>query len=313
MRYRELNPDDQFRIFYNRSIYPELFRLERRRLRLLRLIALALALLFGAIVLHVYLRLLALTLLLTIPLSLYITYAVYRIYRFIHTFKPRVMQLILNFLSEQRNIGDLHYQADGKIPKDVFLASRLFLTKAPFYEAEDYIRGRVGEMDFELCELHVREISPVRNRLNYVFKGVFLKAVFPEEVQGEVLVWPREFRQYLSKPIREFTFQGGKNMDIEINDPDFKRIFMTYATEETHVQGVISEPMQSAVVQYYQETGKEIYLSFQDREIYVGVTEPRNILEPRIFRSNVSYNLVREFFEDIQLTLRIVRDFDQMH
>ena len=55
---------------------------------------------------------------------------------------------------------------------------------------------------------------------------------------------------------------------------------------------------------------KEIYISFIEKEIYIGITEPKDILEPFILRSNVSFELVREFFEDIEMIMNIVEYFD---
>jgi len=60
-------------------------------------------------------------------------------------------------------------------------------------------------------------------------------------------------------------------------------------------------------------TGKTLFLSFQDRKIYAALAEPKDILEPYIFQSNVSFELIREFFSDIQLLLKIIEDFDRTH
>ena len=93
----------------------------------------------------------------------------------------------------------------------------------------------------------------------------------------------------------------------------FRDAFMTYATKSTHVIGLLSETMQNALVQYRQQSGKEIFISFIDREIYAAVTEEKDLLEPHIFRSNLSFELVKEFFEDINLLLQIAEDFDKTH
>ncbi|MCB0619636.1 MAG: DUF3137 domain-containing protein, partial [Saprospiraceae bacterium] len=47
-----------------------------------------------------------------------------------------------------------------------------------------------------------------------------------------------------------------------------------------------------------------------NHQAYIAITEQKDILEPFVFRSNVSFELVREFFEDIQLLMRIVEDID---
>lgn len=303
----------QFRIFYNHTIYPELRRLERLRRRLLGLLAVAALLLIGILIFEIFLNIWIVTLVLTIPTTLFVVYLAYRMQRFVLTFKPQVMQLILEFMETLPNINKLSYDPKGGIDIDEFHESQLFISSTDIYETEDYMEGMVGEMEFKLCELNVRETSKVRNRTNYIFKGVFLHSTFTEETEGRILVWPRESKQYLSKTIRNFTFQGGYNVDHEILNEEFRSIFMTYALPDTHVISILSRPMQDAIVEYRRETGKEIFMSFMDEEIYVGISEPKDILEPFIFKANTSFELVREFFEDIHLLLKVVEDFDQTH
>lgn len=306
---------DQFRIFYNHTIHPELMRMERLRIRLVRLLASSLLFLAALIMVELYLNILVITLVMAIPITFFVIYLSIRIRRYVFTFKPNVMNLVCDFIDDGPNMGTLHYDPKRMIPKETFLESGIFATSAPLYEGEDFFEGKVGEMPFELCELTVAEYHRIYNKLDEVFKGIFLCAAFPENVSDDVAIciWPRQYRQFLSRSIRAFTFEGGKNADDEILNPNFKEAFMTYATRSTHVAGILSDPMQEAIVEYRRKTGKEIYLSFIGKKIYLAVTEPRDILEPNIFRSNVSFELVRTFFEDITLLLEIVKDFDQTH
>lgn len=304
---------DEFRIYYNHTIHPELLRLERKRLRLLRLLFFSSLIVAGLIILQLYLGILFITLFLMIPIGFYIAYLLYRIRQFIQTFKPNIMNLLLDFIDDSINYGTLSYDAKKYISKEKFKASRIFNTSGIFYRGEDYIEGKIGTLDFELCELYVRELSPVRNRLNYVFKGVFLHAIFGHHFTGSVVIWPREFRQFLTRSIKNFTWDGAENVDDEIMNELFKRHFMVYATEGTHVAGILSEPMQENLVKYRKQTGKEVYISIIGSDIFAAITEPKDILEPHIFKSNLSFELVREFFEDIYVILSIIEDFDQTH
>ncbi len=304
---------NQFRIFYNHTIHPELMRLERLRLRLLGLMVLSAGALAAMFAVGFYIGEMVVVLWFAIPIALYFVYLGIRIRRFVQTFKPRIMNLVLDFIDDAPNLGELKYDSRRAIPKETFLQSRLFVTEAPFYSGEDSIWGKVGEMDFHLCELKVQEFSSVRSGLDLVFKGIFLHAVFPEDTHGQVAIWPRKYRQFLTREVKAFTWEGGENMDEEILNEEFKEIFMTYATKATHVAGILSEPMQEAIVRYHRLTGKDLYLSFIEKDIFLAVTEPRDILEPYLFQSNVSFELVRGYAEDIQLLLGIVEDFDKTH
>lgn len=305
---------EAFRLYYNHTIFPELLRMERRRRRLVALLAFAVVLLAGMIVFELYLNILVLTLALAIPHTLFIVYLLYQIRNFKNTFKPNVVELLLDFIDNGPNFDanyPLAYDAEGGMSKDRFLQSGIFVTPGQFYKAEDAIRGRIGEINFELCEVHVKEISPVRNDLDEVFRGIYLEARFTAPLQGRIMVWPRERRQFLTRAIKQFTAAGGVPVEHEINNPIFRQYFMTYATPNTHVEGTLPDTMQEAIVQYREETGKTIYFAFHNQDFCVAIAEPKDLLEPNILRSNLSFDLVLEFMRDINLVLRIVHEFDQ--
>jgi hypothetical protein len=307
---------EEFRLYYNQTIQPELLRMERERLRLVVFMAVSLLLITGVIVLELYIDVLLLTLMLSIPLGIYVVFLWRRMEEFRQRFKPRIVRLILDFIDDGLNFdpsNPLQYFHDGYISKDRFMASRLFDTPAQEYKGEDKIEGKVGEMFFELSELRVGEISVLRNRLNAVFSGVFLHAVFNEPTIGAIVVWPRSRQQFLTSSVRAFTFEGGKSKDDEILNADFKRIFMTYATEDTAVAHILSPPMQEALVQFTQTHRKDLFISFLNRDIHLGLWEDKDLLEPYILSSNLSFDRIREFFEDIHSLLHLVEVFDQTH
>lgn len=303
----------EFRIYYNHTIHPELLRMEKKRRNLLALLVGSVFLLTAIFLIEMYIDIPVLSLFMLAPIGFYIAYLVYRIQKFRSTFKPYVVNLILDFIDDGLNFGTLTYDHKGLIPKKKFIASRIFSTPAPEYRGEDLIEGKIGELDFKMCELSVKEFSRVRNRLNYVFKGVFLHATFKKPMRGTIIILPKEFKQYLSRSIKAYIRFGARMVEEGYLSDRFEAAFMAYATPDASTQSLLSEEMQEAITDYREQTGKEIYVSFINNEIYIGVTEPKDILEPYIFSSNVSFELVREFFEDLQLLVSIVQDFDANH
>jgi len=304
---------DEFRIYYNHTIHPELIRLERKRKRLLKLIAFSIVLIAVLIAIGIYLHILPLTLFMMLPISFYVAYLVNEIRKFVSTFKPQIVNLILDFIDDGVNYGTLKYEAEKSISRSTFNKSRIFMSPAVQFVGEDYISGKLGELDFEMSELNVREYSRARSRLNYVFRGVFLHSTFTRPLRGSILILPQKFRQYLSRTIKEFVRIGGYEVDSGLENELFTLNFMTYATPDAFVSGVLSPEMQKGIVEYKLKSGKEIYISFIGQEIYVAITEPKDILEPFIFQSNISFDLVKDFFEDISMLLSIVEDFDKNH
>ncbi|MCB0705368.1 MAG: DUF3137 domain-containing protein [Saprospiraceae bacterium] len=301
---------EKFRIFYNHTIQPELMRLEGRRLRLLFLFLISILIFLGVFILQLLLNQFALSLFLLIPTILYSSFLLYRIQKFRITFKPHIVNLILDFIDDGINYGRLEYDPKKTISKSRFLESNIFVTNPKVYQGEDYIKGSIGEAKFELCELNVREFSRVRDRLNYVFRGVYLCAEFNESTRGEILVLPREFRQYLTRSMKAISLKRAVPIDGFMRNKEFRELFMTFATENASFRDMLSEPTQAALVNYRKSTNKEIYLSFINKKGYIAITEPKDILEPYLFRSNISFELVREFFEDLNMLFRIVEDID---
>ena len=261
-----------FRIYYNHTIHPELLRLERRRKRLVRFLFGSVLLIIGILLLEFYINIFSITFLLMVLIGFFVMYLLYLIRQFVIDFKPRVVNLILDFIDNGVNFGTLQYDPKKLIDKKTFLSSKIFVTKAPQYSGEDYISGKIGTLDFQLCELNVREYSKVRNRLNYVFKGIFMKSQFHNSIHGSLLILPVEFRQYLSRTVKAFSKQGGQLVESEIHNPVFEEHFMTYATPDVFIAGVLSPDMQDAIVDYKLKTGKEVYISFVDNNIFLAIT-----------------------------------------
>ena len=302
----------EFRLFYNHTIHPELVRMERKRKRLLLLLFGSVIFLIGVTILDIYVDILVVTLFFLIFIVFYISFILYRIRQFVITFKPNIVNLILDFIDNEINYGKMTYEPKKLIPKSTFLSSLIFATPAPFYKGEDFIKGSYREMTFELCELNVREYSKVRNKSNYIFKGVFFQGNFNSRAhskKSKVIVLPREFSQYQSRTIKELNRIGCRIAE-DIVTRHFREIFIIMASKNANVNNILSHEMQKAILNYREKTEKEIYLSFIGSKMFLAVTEPKDLLEPNIFQSNVSFELVREFFEDLQLLLSVLEDLD---
>jgi hypothetical protein len=312
-----MNAYHDFRLFYNQSIHPELLHLEQRRLRLLRLLAISVFLFLAVIALQIYLSIFVVTLLLLLLVGCWMVYLGFKIQVFFKEFKPRVVTLLLDFIDNNVNFTFEGYEPKGMIPAEHFFESHIF-THADEYLGEDLIKGQVRETPFEVCELKVREFSAVRNRLDRVFQGIFLIADFQRwDMHGGVLMLPDANRKYLSRSERAFYLKGGRRVKDNLL-PEFEAFFDTYATPDVRIQDVVSPDIQRKILRFrsqFQEQNrmKEIYISIIGDKIYLALTQDKNLLEPSLFQSNVSFDIVREFYEDLRILLDVVLDVDAMN
>ncbi|CAH1002205.1 hypothetical protein LEM8419_03122 [Neolewinella maritima] len=303
----------ELRLYYNTTIRPELLRLEGLRKRILWGIALSLGGILAVGIVFLVYDLGFLNLILVMPVAFYMGWLYLRIERFRQSFKPAIIQLLLDFINDSPNFRSLAYDAKRPILQDRFERSGLFRPHPDSYRAEDYIRGLVGEMAFEMGEAYVQEISPASNRLQLVFSGLFVHAVFNEPTQGRLAVWPRHHLRRLKRSVDAYVGSQGRSADVEILNQEFRDSFAVYAYPGTKVAGILTPPMQDALLAFYQREHRDLYFAVHDQDLFIGLEHGYDLLEPRFFRSNLSFQLIRRFYADITLMLGVIQDFDQTH
>ncbi len=306
-----------FRLFYNQNIYPELLHLEQRRRRLVRLLLLSALMLAAVVAIEILIDIFLVTLLLLIPVAIWMAYLGFRIQVFYQEFKPRIVGLLLDFIDNSVNFSFKQYNPKGFIQPEDFFESKIF-THADDYAGEDLIEGMVRETPFQLSELRVKEFSDVRNRLDYVFRGIFLIADFQRaDMHGGVLLLPDAYRKYLSRSEKAFHLIGGRRVKDNLL-PEFEAFFDTYATKDVRIQDVISKELQHAILMFrlrFQKVNreKEIYCSIIGDKIYLALTQDKDLLEPSLWGSNVRFEVVNELYEDLKILLDVVLAVDVMN
>ncbi len=295
-----------FRLFYNRTLHAELLRQERTRRRLLVLFATSVLVfaLIGFVIYH--LNIPSIALLSWIPIAAWSSFLGWRIRKFIAGFKPKIIQMILDF-----NKHEMTYSHKAFIPQEKFLQSRFFSSKAPYYKGEDYITGKIGRQQFELCELDVRTNSKVVGSMIPMFRGIFFRAKTANEFNGEIVIIPKAERPYLTRTIKDLIRRGDWQLNVKY--PGFNDKFITYVSPEANTEYIIHKSFFGVLYEFAEKINKKVYMSFADGHIYIAVWEPKDILEPHIFRSNVSFKLVNEFYEDLYNIVSVIEEFDRLH
>lgn len=131
------------------------------------------------------------------------------------------------------------------------------------------------------------------------------------KIKGRVLIIPRAYKNDEIRTIKKFMLSGAYEVPADQQLDAFRELFMTFATPDAPIHTLLSEEMQNDILDYYDFTGCRLYLSVIGNDIYVAVDEPNDLLEPYIFQSNVSYDLIREFYDKIMILISIVSDFDE--
>ena len=322
-QYKQEERMDRFRIYYNETIYPELMKLEKRRKWLIGWMggSIFVFIIIGYLTYAAHIP--SLVLFLWIPIILFASILGYRIQQFRDVFKPAIVNLILDFIDEgQKRVEpdpvykdmaeagrQLRYDYKKFIPIDRFQKSGIFVEPPTYYKGEDYIEGTIGSANFEMSELDVRKLSYVRPGFDTIFRGIFFYSNFHKIVDGTIIFMPQDKRQFLMSTIKGITKKGG--MQYPVDEPEgFSEEFLVYTNIDFPVDKLLSPAIFQAILNYKLETGKDIYVSLVNNEIYIAVSHSEDILEPNFFSSNAKFHLVKEFFEDLMLIIAIIEDFD---
>ena len=318
-----LNIDQQFRLYYNHTLYPELKQLERRRKVLLTALAFCILLASGTLLGALYSGMTALILFSAIPTVLLLVAMVFSIRSFRSGFKPRVVTLLLAFIKRLPDIVHLEFHTGQKLPVETFLRSAIFTAEAPaFYEGEDLIRGTIGNTTFELSEIDARAYSRVRSKLDTLFQGVFLRAKPEYMLQGKLLVIPRTQRKYLSRTIKLAIGAGAEKVQNGL-DAGFANDFLVYATHknqnpeahlpETTLHQIFPLGLQRFLGTYFAKTRNPVYVAFHEETIYLAIGFSKDILEPSILTSNLNFDRIQDYVRDIMMLLTLVNRLDKMY
>lgn len=137
-----------------------------------------------------------------------------------------------------------------------------------------------------------------------VFKGLFFQANFNKTLKFKTIVLPN-----LTNININALPQGSRQL-VKLEDPKFNQYFVVYANDQVEARYVLSTNLMEKLVKFRQKARRNIYISFIDNMIYIGIGYTEDIFEPWLFKSMLSFAPMREYFENIQLMLGIIKDLN---
>ncbi|MHC4624930.1 MAG: DUF3137 domain-containing protein, partial [Planctomycetota bacterium] len=223
---------------------------------------------------------------------------------YVTEFKNTVIQKIVKFLDE-----NLNYLPHRYVSKPTFLASQIFKTRPNRYKGDDYVAGKIGATQVEFSEIHAEyESGSGKNRSRRtVFKGLFFIADFNKHFTCQTIVLPDTAENLFGSFGKLFqSWNVLRGQLIKLEDPEFERHFVVYGNDQIQARYILSTSLMERIVDFKRKTNRRIYLSFVGSKVFVAVSFTRNLFEPRLFQTLLDFDLVREYFEDLQLAVGIV-------
>jgi Protein of unknown function (DUF3137) len=301
---------NELKTYYNTTMYPVLWRMERLRHKTLLFLTLGFILLLIFLVAEIFLEVPFLNLLFLFMAAGLVAWAFDRMNHYRTTFKPQVVGMLLDYLDNQASYNDFKYHQFDKISPALFVRSKLFGSDFASYDGEDMIIGRIGDLNFALCELTVETMSPIRSKTDTLFKGVFVHVRSSIRNQGDVVIWPRSLRENWSEYVETFVKEGAKQVDDDMKNAVFSRHYAVFASADAWVDARFSDEMEAEMIQYIETLKRPIAMSFIGQDIFIALWQERDLLEPMLFKDNNTFDLVSEFADDLDFVFRIIQDLD---
>lgn len=318
------SPTQSLALLYAQELQPILDELEQRRLRARNraLVSLAIIAPIALVLALLLIRWVEVLAIIVAVLAVGAWFAVnhrlqseYRSY-----FKAEVIARLVRLVDP-----NLSYAFLGGISQDEFRASGIYTQRIDRYRTEDRFQGKVGATAFRFSEVHAEykttsTDSKGRRKTQWhtIFRGLFFIADFNKHFQGQTFVLPDVAESTLGGLGRMLQGWGSK-MDgrpgelVRLEDPEFERLFVVSSTDQVEARYILSTSLMRRLVEFRQELGQPVALSFVNSQITIAISTSKNHFEPpSIWRGAALLDQegVAAYFKDVRLAEQIIEDLN---
>ncbi len=302
----------EFQGFYNEKLFPRLKTLEEARLKVVSNVYS-----YCGIAILISLGLVFLTRNLSnlpgmiIMLSFFALLAIYNTLTrsYVREFKNDIIEKIVEFID-----FNLTYDNNGFLPVPVFIHSNIFQKHPDIYQGDDRVYGKIGVTNIDFSEVNAKYVtkdSKGRRHEHTIFKGLFFQADFNKAFKGKTYVLADFSERYLGS-VGKFlqNINVSRPPIVRLEDPEFEKYFVVYGTDQIEARYILSTSLMKRIVDFKAKSKREIYLSFIDSFVYVAISYNRNLMEPKVFKTLLDFEPMKEYFEDLSLAIGIVEDLN---
>ncbi len=314
----------EFENFFNNNMFDDLSALEERRKRILKFAVLAYTIAVVGIILSFiitytiftggknFVIALSVGIISSIITAIVFYFVKGRDKTFYSDFKEKVIQAVIKFISP-----DLNYNSKNFIGLDTFQRSRIFTRRVDRYKGDDMVEGKIDKTNIWFSEVHAEykqttTDSKGRTKTSYhkIFKGLFFIADFNKHFTTSTVVMPNLLGKGGIARFFNKMSPGRHEKFVSLEDPDFNKYFVVYGEDQIEARYVLSTSLMKRITEFKQKHKNTIYLSFVNSFLYVAISYSKNLFEPSYFKKLTRFEIVKNYFEDIQLAVSIVEELN---
>jgi hypothetical protein len=223
-------------------------------------------------------------------------------------FKDIVIAEIVRFIDPALTYNKLRHISEAD-----YMDSQIFRRRPERFKGDDLVSGTVGVTRMEFSEIHSQYSVRTKNGRRWVtiFKGLFFIADFNKHFMGETFVLPDTAVRVLGGVgtwLQAVDRTRGEL--VKMDDPAFEREFAVYSTDQIEARYILSTSLMKRILDFRMKHGKKMYLSFVGSKVFFAISYRKNLFEPKIFRTLLDFEPIREYFEDLHLGISIVEELN---
>ena len=203
----------------------------------------------------------------------------------------------------------LRYQPREMISENEYIHSNIFAQKFDRYYGDDYISGKIEEVDFRFSELHVEKI--IRNKKNKqrqtIFAGFFFVADFHKPLKSRTYIHPDRLESSLGFIARKFQKMNFTRPPlVELEDPSFEKVFSVYSEDQIEARYILSTAMMEKILRLQKNLDRKMHFSFVNSMIYIAIETLDNMFEPSLFGKIADEKRLESYYYTLQEIMSII-------
>ena len=312
---------ESFRSFYDSNLIPALQELEQQRKKLVSscfkftIIPIIVAIIAVLFMERLELQFRIIIVLLAGVLGAAVFYGLNKneIHEMKMRFKNEVIARLVKFIDES-----LLYQPAGRITREQYNQSKLFLTGVDRYAGDDYVSGTLGQTNIEFSEVHseYKRVSTDgkgrrRETWHTIFRGIFFIADFNKDFKGETIVLPDTAESMFGSIGSWFQKMNvSRDQLVKLEDPEFERHFCVYSNDQVEARYILSTKLMQCISEFKKKSGTKIHISFVRSKIFIAISAEKSLFEPPFFSTMLNFDLIAEFFNYLHISVGLVEELD---
>ena len=237
----------------------------------------------------------------------------YNVYK--SAFKSKIINSMVKNIDET-----LTYRENNRISREQFLASNIFRQRIDRYNGEDHISGTLDKTAIEFSEVHAEYKTETRDskgrrqeHWHTIFKGLFFIADFNKEFAACTVVLPdfaeRTFGKF-GQTLQEWgNVMNGSEL-VKLENAEFEKYFAVYSYNQIEARYVLTPLMMEKIVEFRKKVNRDIYLSFNNSKMYLGVPFQENLFEPALWSTLLDLVPLEAYYNVMELMVGIVEELN---